>query len=500
MIYVFYLVIDIRGKRQELTDVEGEVMSTNKGKNKAAKAGISYIIGNYCIKGIGIISAPVFARLLTTEDYGIYNTFTAYEGIIYILICLALHASLKNAYIRFENKIDEYTSSIAVIPFLIYIASTVGLLVFNKYITKVTGLSCVLLVLVLLYSYCSGVIILYRHRIALEYRSKEYLIMSFLNVLGNFLISLVLILTVFSETRYLGRVIGGVISYAVIALYILIQLRKRAKFSYNREYWRYGLKISLPLIPHGLAQVFLLQFDRIMINSMCGSADAGIYSFSYTLYSLIQITGNSLSTAFEPWGFQKLKNKDIVSVKRVGTSYILVLAGIVTVCMLFSPEIILIVGSSKYSNSVYTSIPILLSGFFSMAYTVPALVEFYSEKTHYISIGTSIAAVVNVILNTFFIKKYGYIAAAYTTLFSYILYFIMHIIISKKIIGKYIIDMKILSITVMILLIGAVCGLCFIKALFIRFCVCVTLVIIGLLLLQKCYGLKNIKMLVQRRG
>ena len=59
-------------------------------------------------------------------------------------------------------------------------------------------------------------------------------------------------------------------------------------------------------------------------------------------------------------------------------------------------------------------------------YNFPAVVEYYFEKTQFISTGTVLAAVVNLTLNFLFIPKYGYGAAAYTTLFTYILYFLLH--------------------------------------------------------------------------
>ena len=65
--------------------------------NKVIKAGLGYTIGNYFLRGLGFITVPIFARILTEEDFGIYNNFMAYEGIIYLLICLALHTCIKNA-------------------------------------------------------------------------------------------------------------------------------------------------------------------------------------------------------------------------------------------------------------------------------------------------------------------------------------------------------------------------------------------------------------------
>lgn len=75
----------------------------------------------------------------------------------------------------------------------------------------------------------------------------------------------------------------------------------------------------------------------------------------------------------------------------------------------------------------------MVGGLFSLAYGIPAIVEYYHKKTIYISIGTIGAAVVNVVLNYIFIPKFGYVAAAYTTLFSYAMYYLFHSIISYRI-------------------------------------------------------------------
>ena len=81
---------------------------------KALKAGIAYTIGNLLIRGIGFITVPIFARLLSASDYGVINTFTAYASVLFVVQGLALHSSLKNAKIDYENQISEYISSLVI--------------------------------------------------------------------------------------------------------------------------------------------------------------------------------------------------------------------------------------------------------------------------------------------------------------------------------------------------------------------------------------------------
>ena len=46
-----------------------------KRTSKAIKAGVGYTLGNILVKGIGFISLPIFSRLMTTEEFGVYNIF-----------------------------------------------------------------------------------------------------------------------------------------------------------------------------------------------------------------------------------------------------------------------------------------------------------------------------------------------------------------------------------------------------------------------------------------
>ncbi|MEH7095596.1 oligosaccharide flippase family protein, partial [Neobacillus vireti] len=84
-------------------------------QRKALKAGMGYTVGNYFLKGISIITIPIFTRLLSTSDYGLYNTYLSYESIIYIILGMALHSSVKNARYEFKGEIDSYISSVSLL-------------------------------------------------------------------------------------------------------------------------------------------------------------------------------------------------------------------------------------------------------------------------------------------------------------------------------------------------------------------------------------------------
>jgi len=186
----------------------------------------------------------------------------------------------------------------------------------------------------------------------------------------------------------------------------------------------------------------LAQFDRIMIHRIIGSLQAGYYSFAYNVGTIYQVVANSLDTVWMTWFYEKMSGKQYGQIRKVATYYACLLAVGAMGLMLISPEVLLIMGGAKYKASIVCAVPIVLAMFFSAMYHFPAAIEYYYKKTHMIAIGTCAAAVINIILNAIFIPMFGYVAAAYTTVACYVIYYFLHVLISKKIHGSVLYSMK----------------------------------------------------------
>ena len=111
---------------------------------------------------------------------------------------------------------------------------------------------------------------------------------------------------------------------------------------------------------------------------------------------------------------------------------------------------------STYWESIYIVCPAILGVYFTFMYTIPAQIEYYLKKTKYIAIGTVVVAVVNVVANVILVPRFGYQAAVYVTVGTYILYFVFHMVIAYFITSKQL-PFNIKSISLYIL---CVCMLC----------------------------------------
>ncbi len=83
-------------------------------------------------------------------------------------------------------------------------------------------------------------------------------------------------------------------------------------------------------------------------------------------------------------------------------------------------------------------------------------------------LGTIIATILNIVTNYIFIKKFGFIAAAYTTLFSYIVYVILHIFISYRAVGFMVVPLKYIMLFAIVLAIDGALNLLFIDTVVLR--------------------------------
>ena len=61
------------------------------GSGKVMKAGVGYTIGDIIIKGISFLTIPIFTRLMSPEQFGLYSTFFSYEGLLMIILGMSLY-------------------------------------------------------------------------------------------------------------------------------------------------------------------------------------------------------------------------------------------------------------------------------------------------------------------------------------------------------------------------------------------------------------------------
>ena len=109
--------------------------------------------------------------------------------------------------------------------------------------------------------------------------------------------------------------------------------------------------------------------------------------------------------------------------------------------------------------------------------SLPVHVEYFYKKTKFIAVGTSLAAGINIALNYIFIRKYGYTASAWTTLVSYILLFVFHWIIAKRINKNPMFPVKMIVVSIGSLIVYSGWILCVLNYRYIRWSSMVAIIV-----------------------
>ncbi len=394
--------------------------------SKAFQAGIWYTVSNILLRAVSVLTAPIFTRLLTPADYGKFNNFFSWQTVLACVFGLCLSYSIGRAKIDYKDDFYGFISSIQTLAILTGCTMLCLCLPFLDVISSFVEIDKALLIALMVMLIVSPSIEYLQSKFRFEYKYTQNITIAILNTVSVVVISIGLILLSELDKRYIARIMGSVIPVFCIGVYAVFYLYFKGKRFINLDYWKYALRISLPMIPHGLAMVLLAQIDRIMLIKMDGDIAAGLYSFGYSYALIISVFTNAIMNAWQPWLYEKVSEgqyEEIIKSNR----QINVLAFFMTISfIIIGPEVIMILGSAPFYESKWMVAPIIAGCLFQFIYGYFSLMEIYCKKTKYIAYGSVGAAIIKIVLNYFFIPKFGYIGCAYTSMIGYGLLLFYH--------------------------------------------------------------------------
>lgn len=408
--------------------------------NKIFRAGSMSLMATVLTRAINLISVPIFSRLLTAAEYGQMDVFFTYVNIFFVILGLDFNGALGKGKLDFEKESNEFVTSSILFTVISSVIIVSVINVFYNILQPVFGLDKQLVNIMFLYSYAMFIM---NYRIGeynFDFSYKKGMIISVCVATFNLAISIVLVETLFKNNHVLGRVLGATIPTVICAIIVFVYYGKRGNWKIRKKHVLYSLKFGVPLIPHNLSHMILSSSDKIMINNVISSRASGIYSLSYTLGMMIQVASEAMNQVFSPWEMRKLQNRQDDEVRVAQRPYLL-LYSMITVCvMTISPEIIGIMANEEYWEGKKFVMWIVFATFLNFTYTLYVNIEFFHKKTGLISMGTMLAATINVILNSLFLPKYGYIFAVASTVLSYVLLLLFHMIIVNFVLKMKIVD------------------------------------------------------------
>ena len=406
-----------------------------------ARASLWFVICGFMTRGVSLLTTPIFTRLLTTEQYGVYSVFNSWLEIVTIFASLKLgYGVYIQGLVKFNDDQDRFSSSLLGLAttwcggvFLIY-------LLFHKTFNSLLGLETPMMVCMFIMVISTVALDFWSARKRNEFKYATLVKVTMFIVVMKPVLGIIAVLLTNDAYKVEARIATLALVELAVGVILYIQIMSRGHEYYNKKYWKYALLINLPLVPHFLSQVILNHSDRIMIQKMVGESAAGVYSLAYSMAMILSMINTSILQAIRPWVFQRIKAGEKEKIQPVVVSAILVVAFCNIMLISFAPEL------------------------FAFLYNLFVDIEMYFEKTKSVMNIAIVCAAINLITNYFGIMWFGYAAVAYTTLACYILMAILHYCSMERMLRKNnikgkIYDAKIIvAISLAYVLIGTVMG------------------------------------------
>lgn len=395
------------------------------------KVSSAYTICSILQKCLSFITLPLFTRLLTTEQYGQYTIYSSWSSILMIFLTLNLaYGSFQTAMIKYENKRSEYITSIQGICLFLSFCFLIIYFPLKKYWNIIFELPTIMILLMISEIIFTTATQLWMSKMRFEYKYKSVVAVTLLISILSPVLAYILV-CLFEEKGY-ARIVGYSLINILIGFFIFINNCKNGKKFYNKEFWKFALRFNVPLLVYYLSQVIFNQSDRIMISHMVGTSEAAMYSVAYNLAMILSFVLNAINDAYVPWLYGLLKNNRENENKNISLILSILISLMILCVIWYAPEIISIMAGSKYSKAIYVVAPVSMSLLLLYYSQLFINIEFYYEEKKLLVYGSTLAAILNIVLNYILIPIFGFVIAGYTTLISYIVFSIANYSAMRK--------------------------------------------------------------------
>lgn len=375
----------------------------------------------------GFISIPIITRIFPPEIYGNYSLAMAT-----IMILTTLLSWIPLSTIRFytgyeiDKKLDIFYGTIVKLNLISILPITIIFITLLFFIKA--NLTETLFILLLLGAGVSAVTCFYSILQGVLSAKRQVAWYSGFVTWNRFLsLGLGLALIIWFKSGIKGLLWGTILSITIIlpilwkkAIGNIPVLRSSIDFTLGKQMAKY----SFPLVAGNLAAWVLSLSDRYILEFFRGSQEVGIYSASYNITNQsIMLLVNLFMMASWPIATQLWEKEGISKTREFISNttryYLMACIPAIVGMSVLSKHIISILTGQQFFEG-YKVIPFVTFGIFFLGlqqrYHPGILLH---NKTALITLAVVLSGLVNLGLNFFLIPKYGYMAAAWSTLISY---------------------------------------------------------------------------------
>ena len=104
------------GKTQ---DIVSQIRNKYIGMSVPVKAAFWFTVCNFLQRGISMITTPIFTRMLSTDEYGLYSTYLSWETVLAMVVTLSLYKAMMNLYVKYDDNQEKILSALCGLELLL---------------------------------------------------------------------------------------------------------------------------------------------------------------------------------------------------------------------------------------------------------------------------------------------------------------------------------------------------------------------------------------------
>lgn len=397
-----------------------------------AKAGLWFTACSIVQRGISVISMPIFTRMLSTDEYGMYSLYTSWYLLFSFVVTLNLASDVFNkGLIDYEGERSQYSTSQSTLITALSVCFYCVYLLLRGPINSFTGMGTLLTSLMVLDIYVTSMVSLWYARKRFDYSYRPLFAVTVGISLTSVLVGIVAVWLAPEDWKVVARVASNILPYFLVAVVVIVNFLRNSRKLFNKKWWKQSIGMGVPLVPHYASQVLLNQSDKVLISWFMGMTSVAIYGIAHSAALLLVMVNNGINSSFVPWLYGKLKRHDYGSIAGIANLLSLIVLAFVFCLMLLAPECVAILATDDYRDAIWCIPPIATGVVTSFIYTLFVNVEIYYGKSGYVAIASALSAVLNVALNYLVIPIFGYIGSAYVTALCYLATLVLHYVFMR---------------------------------------------------------------------
>lgn len=372
----------------------------------AVKVGFWYVASTFLAKSLSFITTPLFSRMMSESAYGEFMNFASWFTTLFVITSFSMFNTLPRAYYDYTDEFDQYNSSVTIASCGLAVIFYGLFLLSGEWGYKIVSIPVDYIHILFITLILQAGKQIYFARERIMYRYKSVLIISLINLIIPTIIAVVMVWLLPIEYRLDGRIYGTYIPIMLIDLVCTFILLRKGRL-FKIEHLKYAFKLSLPLFIHFFTAYLLTSTNVIITKNVQGVYAAAVISIATSVLHILTMLFEALTGAVTTWIMDNLQQNNQKKLYHETMFYIVGLAVVAIGTILFAPEIVWILGGTKYISAT----PLI--PFFVVAVLIQSVTSLftviltYEKKIVKIVFFTIVAAVVSIIGKIVLMPKYG---------------------------------------------------------------------------------------------